>query len=96
MLAQECNLLLEQRKLAAGCCATLFCNVARHLGSVPRRFGRVAGLACHLELMLDPRELPYEQGRLTVDDRAGMEAVACECYGVVRQAFREVLGVDRG
>jgi CRP-like cAMP-binding protein len=36
------------------------------------------------------------QGRLTVDNRAGLERVACECYGTVRAAFEEVLRVQRG
>lgn len=34
----------------------------------------------------------YAQGRLTVDDRAGLEAVCCECYRATRQAFEELLG----
>ena len=38
----------------------------------------------------------YAQGRLTVDDRAGLERMACECYGIVRQAFDDLLGVQRG
>lgn len=36
------------------------------------------------------------QGRLTVDDRVGLEAAACECYAVVRAAFDELLGAPRG
>jgi CRP-like cAMP-binding protein len=38
----------------------------------------------------------HAQGRLTVDDRAGLERVACECYAVVRAAFDELLGEPRG
>ena len=38
----------------------------------------------------------YVQGRLTVDDRAGLEAVSCECYAAVRAAFEELLGDTRG
>ena len=38
----------------------------------------------------------YAQGRLTVDDREGLERVACECYRTTRQAFAELLGVERG
>ena len=34
----------------------------------------------------------HAQGRLTVDDRAGLEAVACDCYAAVRAAFDEILG----
>jgi CRP-like cAMP-binding protein len=29
----------------------------------------------------------YAQGRLTVDDRAGLEGVACECYALIRRQF---------
>jgi CRP-like cAMP-binding protein len=36
----------------------------------------------------------YAQGRLTVDDRAGLERVTCECYGATRKAFEELLGVS--
>ncbi len=36
------------------------------------------------------------QGRLTVDDRRGLEGVACECYGTIRSAFDELLGTPRG
>ena len=38
----------------------------------------------------------YAQGRLTVDDRAGLERVACECYAAVRSSFDELLGEPRG
>jgi CRP-like cAMP-binding protein len=38
----------------------------------------------------------YAQGRLTVDDRAGVERVACDCYAAVRAEFDELLGSPRG
>jgi CRP-like cAMP-binding protein len=38
----------------------------------------------------------YAQGRLTVDDRGGLERTACECYGIVRDAFNDMLGTRRG
>ena len=38
----------------------------------------------------------FAQGRLTVDDRAGLERAACECYGAIREAFDELLGIARG
>ena len=31
------------------------------------------------------------QGRLTIDDRDGLEAVACECYATIRQAYDDLL-----
>ena len=42
------------------------------------------------------RLIHYAQGRLTVDDRSGLEHVSCECYRTTRQAFEELLGVARG
>jgi CRP-like cAMP-binding protein len=42
------------------------------------------------------RLIHYAQGRLTVDDREGLELVSCECYRTTRQAFAELLGVERG
>ena len=38
----------------------------------------------------------YAQGRLTVDDRKRLENVSCECYRTTREAFAELLGVQRG
>ena len=38
----------------------------------------------------------YGAGRITITDRAGLEAAACECYGVVRDAFDELLGQPPG
>ena len=34
----------------------------------------------------------YGQGQITVTDRAGLEAAACECHGVVAQEFQRLLG----
>jgi CRP-like cAMP-binding protein len=42
------------------------------------------------------RLIHYAQGRLTVDDREGLELVSCECYRTTREAFAELLGVERG
>jgi CRP-like cAMP-binding protein len=33
----------------------------------------------------------YSRGRVTVRDRAGLEAAACECYRVVRAEFDRLL-----
>jgi CRP-like cAMP-binding protein len=38
----------------------------------------------------------YVHGRMTVLDRAGLEAAACECYGVVREQSDELLGAPAG
>ena len=36
----------------------------------------------------------YSRGRVTVLDRHGLEAAACECYGVVRESFDRLVGGD--
>ena len=38
----------------------------------------------------------YSRGQLNVLDRPGLEAAACECYFVVRDRYRSLLGVDIG
>jgi CRP-like cAMP-binding protein len=38
----------------------------------------------------------YGKGRMTVTDREGLEAAACECYGAVRRQFEQLLGLARG
>jgi CRP-like cAMP-binding protein len=38
----------------------------------------------------------YERGRMEVTDRPGLESAACECYGVVRRAFDQLLGKASG
>ena len=38
----------------------------------------------------------YTHGQMTVLDRAGLEAAACECYGVVQEQFDELLGIPVG
>ena len=34
--------------------------------------------------------IDYSRGHITIKDRAGLENVACECYGVVRNEFRRL------
>ncbi len=34
----------------------------------------------------------YNRGKITISDRAGLEARACECYQVVRNEFERLLG----
>jgi CRP-like cAMP-binding protein len=36
--------------------------------------------------------ISYRNGRVTVNDRSGLEAGACECYGAVRGHIRDLLG----
>ncbi|MBE2257225.1 MAG: winged helix-turn-helix domain-containing protein, partial [Rhodobacteraceae bacterium] len=35
--------------------------------------------------------IAYQRGRITVVDRAGLEARCCECYAVVRKEFDRLL-----
>src|SRR3954462_2817742 len=36
--------------------------------------------------------IAYERGRIEIEDRAGLEDAACECYGLARSAFKRLLG----
>jgi CRP-like cAMP-binding protein len=38
----------------------------------------------------------YERGCIEVTDRPGLESVSCECYGVVRRAQDQLLGLPPG
>jgi hypothetical protein len=38
----------------------------------------------------------YGHGQMTVTDREGLEAAACECYGTVHRQFELLLGSARG
>jgi hypothetical protein len=33
----------------------------------------------------------YHRGRVTIVDRAGLESVSCECYGVIKAALDRVI-----
>jgi hypothetical protein len=37
----------------------------------------------------------YVRGRVTVHNRGGLEALACECYGAIRREFERLLGPGR-
>ncbi len=41
------------------------------------------------------RLIDYSRGHIKVLDRAGLEALCCECYGVVRAEFTRLLGAAR-
>jgi len=48
------------------------------------------------EALQSLRIIHYAQGRLTVEDREGLEQISCECYRTTRAAFAELLGIERG
>lgn len=39
--------------------------------------------------------IQYARGRVTITDRSGLEASACECYGAVRDEFERLFGIRR-
>lgn len=36
----------------------------------------------------------YQHGHITITDRVGLESAACECYSVVVNEYRKLLGID--
>src|SRR3954470_21826204 len=40
--------------------------------------------------------IAYKWGSVTVLDRAGLERVSCECYGVIREHYEQVFSCIRG
>jgi CRP-like cAMP-binding protein len=38
----------------------------------------------------------YERGCIEMTDRSGLESASCECYGVVRRAYDDLLGPPEG
>ena len=51
---------------------------------------RRAGVTVAAGVLSQAGWVSYSRGRLTLVDRAGLEDFACECYGVVRDAFAVV------
>ncbi len=41
------------------------------------------------------RLIKYRRGQIEILDRKGLEAVACECYGVMRRTFDQLLKDER-
>src|SRR5262249_22719211 len=58
--------------------AVMVCVRRRRVNLVGRTFQK-AGL------------ISYSRGKITILDRAGLEGASCECYGIVRQVFEQLL-----
>ena len=48
---------------------------------------RRTGVSLVAGMLQDSRLISYRRGRITILDRAGLEACACECYRLVRAAY---------
>jgi CRP-like cAMP-binding protein len=57
---------------------------------------RRAGVSVAAAILQKTGAIGYKHGCVTVLDRSGLEAVACECYGTVRQQFEHLLGAPAG
>jgi CRP-like cAMP-binding protein len=53
---------------------------------------RRAGVSAAAGVLQNAGVIDYARGRITVLDRAGLEAAACECYGAVRRQYERTLG----
>jgi CRP-like cAMP-binding protein len=52
---------------------------------------RRAGVTVAAGMLQKAGFISYTRGRITVVDRAGLEAASCECYGIVRAHFDRLL-----
>jgi CRP-like cAMP-binding protein len=53
---------------------------------------RRAGVSVAADAMRTRGLIQYSRGRITITDRAGLEAAACECYGIVRRQRDALVG----
>jgi hypothetical protein len=53
---------------------------------------RRAGVSVAAGILQKAGVIDYKHGCIIVLDRPGLEAMACECYGAVRQQFKRLLG----
>ena len=69
-----------------------FANLATHLEVMPLPSREVlfeAGIVAHS--MQKAGLIRYSRGVIAVTNRRGLEEAACECYGIVKRAFDEIL-----
>jgi hypothetical protein len=57
---------------------------------------RRAGITIAAGVLQKAGFIRYARGHMEVTDRPGLESVACECYGVVRRAQDQLLGLPPG
>ena len=57
---------------------------------------RRAGVSVAAGILQKAGAISYTHGSITVLDRSGLEAAACECYGAVRRQFEHLLGYPAG
>jgi CRP-like cAMP-binding protein len=57
---------------------------------------RRAGVSVAAGVLQKAGVIGHAYGRMTVLDRAGLEAASCECYGAVRRQFERLLGLPAG
>lgn len=53
---------------------------------------RRPGVTVAAQTLQDAGLIRYRRGRITITDRRGLEKIACECYGRIREDYEELLG----
>ncbi len=53
---------------------------------------RRAGVTVSAGLLQDEGVISYRRGQITVTDRAGLEAMSCECYLLMKKEFDHLVG----
>jgi Crp-like helix-turn-helix domain len=53
---------------------------------------RRAGVTVAAHTLQEAGLIRYRRGLITILDRPALEDAACECYGIVRQQFEQMLG----
>lgn len=53
---------------------------------------RRPGVTVAAQTLQDAGLIRYRRGRITITDRRGLELIACECYGRIREDYEQLLG----